>query len=148
VVIRHRLGRVVAFIEIVSPGNNHDEVSLENFCDTVVEAIRSRVNVLVVDLIPPTPRDPVGIHKAIWDHFEPEDPFEPLEARSRVVASYEANGVNTAYVETPAIGEPLPAMPLFIAPGAHILVPLEETYQRAWTDTPNVVRRLVECARL
>jgi hypothetical protein len=102
------------------------------------------VHVLVVDLFPPTTRDPVGIHKAIWDHFEPEDPFEPLEARSRVIASYEADGVNTAYVETPAIGDPLPAMPLFIAPGAHILVPLEETYQRAWTDTPNSVRRLVE----
>ena len=144
VVIRHRLGRVVAFLEIVSPGNKHDEVSLDNFCDKVVEAIRARVHVLVVDLFPPTRRDPVGIHKLIWDHFEPDDPFEPLTQQNRVVASYEADGINTAYVETPAVGEPLPAMPLFIAPGAHIVVPLEDTYQRAWTDTPQSVRRLVE----
>jgi hypothetical protein len=35
-------------------------------------------------------------------------------------------------------------MPLFIAPGAHVLVPLEETYSQAWADTPQAVRRLVE----
>jgi hypothetical protein len=158
VVIRHqsrwpddRLGRVVAFIEIVSPGNKHDEVSLHNFCDNVVAAIRARVHLLVVDLFPPTPRDPVGIdrdsvaiHTAIWDHFEPDDPFEPLSRQNRVLASYEADGVNTAYIETPTVGDPLPAMPLFIAPEAHILVPLEDTYLRAWSDTPQSVRRLVE----
>ena len=144
VVIRHRLGRVVAFIAIVSPGNKPDEVSLHNFCDKVVAAIRARVHVLVVDLFPPTPRDPVGIHKLIWDHFEPDDPFEPLSPRNCVLASYEADGVNTAYIETPAVGEELPAMPLFIAPEAHILVPLEDTYQRAWANTPQSVRRLVE----
>ena len=61
VVIRHQLGRVVAFIEIVSPGNKHDDLSLENFCDKIVEAIRGRVHVLVVDLFPPTCRDPFGV---------------------------------------------------------------------------------------
>lgn len=144
VAIHHRLGRVVAFIEIVSPGNKHDQISLDNFCDKIVEAIRSRVHVLVVDLFPPTRRDPVGIHKQIWDHFEPEEIFELTDPQNRVLASYEADGVNTAFIETVAVGEPLPPMPLFIAPGAHILVPLEETYARTWADTPRAVRSLVE----
>ena len=144
VAIRHRLGRVVAFIEIVSPGNKHDDVSFNNFCDKIAEAIRARVHVLVVDLFPPTTRDPVGIHKPIWDHFDPNDPFALIAPQNRVLASYEADGVNTAFVETVAVGEPLPAMPLFIAPGAHVLVPLEESYLQAWEGTPKSVRRLVE----
>ncbi len=49
----------------------------------------------------------------------------------------------TALVETLAVGDPLPSMPLFIAPGAHIPVPLEDTYSQAWAYTPNSVRRLV-----
>jgi hypothetical protein len=144
VVIRHRLGRVVAVIEIVSPGNKHDDISLEDFCDKIVEAIRGRVHVLVVDLFSPTRRDPFGIHKAIWDHFEDDDPLEVTSSQNRFFASYEADGVNTAYIETLAVGDPLPTMPLFIAPSAHILVPLEDAYMQAWTDTPRSVRRLVE----
>ena len=144
VVIRHRLGRVVAFIEIVSPGNNHDQISIAEFCDKIAEAIRARVHVLVVDLLPPSRRDPHGIHKIIWDHFEEDDPFELTTPQNRAFASYEADGVNTAFIETLAVGEALPAMPLFIAPGTHVLVPLEETYTQAWADTPKTVRRLVE----
>jgi hypothetical protein len=52
--------------------------------------------------------------------------------------------VNTAYIETLAVGDPLPTMPLFIAPAGHILVSLEDTYTQAWTDTPKSVRQLVE----
>ncbi len=144
IAIRHRLGRVVAFIEIVSPGNKHDELALRNFCGKIVEAIRSRIHVLVVDPFPPTRRDPAGIHKAIWDHFEEDDPFELVGDQNRVLASYEADGVNTAFIETVAVGDSLPAMPLFIASGVHVSVPLEEAYDRAWDATPKSVRRLVE----
>ena len=142
--IHHRLGRVVAFIEIVSPGNKHDEVSIENFCDKIAEAIRARIHVLVIDLFPPTRRDPFGIHKRIWDSFEPDELFALTDSQNRTMASYEADGVNTAFIETLGVGETLPKMPLFIAPGSHVLVPLEETYSLAWTDTPKSVRRLVE----
>ena len=76
--------------------------------------------------------------------FEEDDPFELEEKQNRVLASYEADGVNTAYVETLGVGENLPPMPLFIAPGAHVLVPLEETYLRTWDDSPKALRRLVE----
>ncbi len=144
VAIHHRLGRVVAFIEIVSPGNKHDDLAFDNFCNKVVEAIRARVHVLVVDLFPPTRRDPFGIHKQIWNHFEEDEPFELTDSQNRVVASYEADGVNTAFVETVAVGEALPPMPLFIAPNAHVLVPLEESYMQTWIDTPKALRRLVE----
>jgi hypothetical protein len=117
---------------------------MQDFCDKIVEAIRARVHVLVIDLFPPTRRDPFGIHKVIWDHFEEDDPLEVASPQNRFFASYEADGVNTAYIETLSVGDPLPRMPLFIAPAAHILVPLEDTYIQAWTNTPKSVRQLVE----
>jgi hypothetical protein len=144
VVIRHRLGRIVAFIEVVSPGNKHDNNSFQDFCDKIAEAIRGRVNVLVLDLFPPSRRDPFGIHKAIWDHFDEDDPFDLVPPQSRVFVSYEADGVNTAFIETLSVGEAMPPMPLFIEPGLHIPVPLEDSYMQAWTRTPRSVRRLVE----
>lgn len=144
VVIRHHLGRVVSFIEVVSPGNKHDNHSFDEFCTKIIDAIRDGIHVLVVDLFPPTRRDPCGIHKAIWDYFDEDEPFDLAAPQNRVLVSYEADVVNVAYIETLGLKERLPAMPLFIRPGSHVLVPLEEAYMQAWSDTPKSVRQLIE----
>lgn len=142
VVIRHHLGRVVAFIEIVSPGKKDGDRSLAEFVGKIAEAMQQRIHVLVLDLFPPTVRDPFGIHKAIWDQFDRED-FELSPHQNRVFASYESDTSQTAHIETLGLGDKLPDMPLFIATGAHILVPLEESYMQAWEGTPQSVRRQV-----
>jgi hypothetical protein len=49
-----------------------------------------------------------------------------------------------AYVEPVAVGEALPEMPLFLEPGAHVLVPLEESYQSAFAAVPRRWRRVLE----
>jgi hypothetical protein len=142
VTIRHHLGQIVAFIEIVSPGNKDGDRALERFVAKIADAMQQGIHVLVVDLFPPTTRDPAGIHKAIWDQFDREE-FELPTHQNRVFASYESAGVQSAHIETLGLGDPLPDMPLFIAPGAHVLVPLEEVYMNAWEDTPAAVRRQV-----
>jgi len=142
ITIRHHLGRIVAFIEIVSPGNKDGDRALDQFVAKIADAMQQGIHVLVLDLFPPTTRDPAGIHKAIWDQFDRED-FELPSHQNRVLASYESAGVQDAHIETIGLGDPLPDMPLFIAPGAHVLVPLEETYMNAWEDTPAAVRRQV-----
>jgi hypothetical protein len=142
ITIRHHLGRIVAFIEIVSPGNNDGDRALEQFVGKIADAMQQGIHVLVLGLFPPTSRDPAGIHKAIWDQFDRED-FELSRQQDRVFASYESAGEQIAHIETIGLGEPLPDMPLFIAPGAHVLVPLEESYMSAWEDTPAAVRRQV-----
>jgi len=143
ITIRHHLGRVVAFIEIVSPGNKDGKRALEDFVDKIAEAMLEGIHVLVLDLFPPTERDPAGLHKVIWDQFDRED-FELPPNQDRVLVSYEAGPLQTAHIETIGLGDPLPDMPLFIAPGAHVLVPLEETYAIAWEDTPAAVRRQID----
>jgi hypothetical protein len=41
-----------------------------------------------------------------------------------------------AYVEPIAVGDSLPEMPLFFAPGRYVPCPLEATYQTAWEQFP------------
>ena len=43
------------------------------FVEKTIGFLRAGIHVLIVDLFPPTPRDPFGIHKAIWDEIEEED---------------------------------------------------------------------------
>ncbi|MFI5454138.1 MAG: DUF4058 family protein [Isosphaerales bacterium] len=69
VVIRHGRGKVVAIIEIMSPGNKDTRNAIRTFVENAADILNRGVNLLVVDLFPPTLRDPQGIHKAIWDEF-------------------------------------------------------------------------------
>ncbi len=71
--VRHRHGQIVAVVEIVSPGNKGSQSELRAFVEKTADLIQQGVHVLVIDLFPPTKRDPQGLHKAIWDEFEDDD---------------------------------------------------------------------------
>ena len=60
---------------------------------------------------------------------------------------YEADLIVRAFVETVAVGEEHPAMPLFLEPGAHIVVPLETIYQAAFEAVPRHWQRVLESSR-
>jgi hypothetical protein len=53
-----------------------------------------------------------------------------------------------AYVEPAAVGDTLPKMPLFLAPGVHVRVPLEEAYCAAWDASREEMRIAVETGAL
>ncbi len=59
----------MAVIEILSPGNRDSRAALRNFVEKTIGFLRAGIHVLIVDLFPPTPRDPFGIHKAVWDEI-------------------------------------------------------------------------------
>lgn len=139
IVIKHRRGRLVAVIEIVSPGNKNNKNGIATFVGKVVDYLRNGISVVVIDPFPPGPRDPEGIHQRIWDEFV-ELPCEPRPAdKPLTVASYDA-GKLTAYVDMIAVGDPLPDAPLFLAPEWYVNVPLERTYLASWDVTPQVIR--------
>jgi Protein of unknown function (DUF4058) len=142
ITVRHQLGRVVAVIEIVSPGNKSSRAAVESFVEKSVEFLNAGIHLLVIDLFPPTPRDPEGLHKAIWDEFE-DEPFELPANQPLTLVGYDAGSPLTAYIETANVGDPLPSMPVFLAPGAHILAPLEETYAATWAATPEPIREML-----
>jgi hypothetical protein len=143
ITVRHQLGEVVAVIEIVSPGNKSGRAAVRDFVEKAMAFLRAGIHLLIVDLFPPGPRDPHGIHKAIWDEFR-EEPFELPPDQTRTVVGYDAGEPLTAYVETLGVGEALPTGPLFVGPGEHVKVPLEQTYLATWAVTPEPIRELVE----
>jgi hypothetical protein len=142
VAIRDPRGRLVSVIEIVSPGNKASRAKFQDFVDKAVEFIRRGVNVLVIDLLPPTRRDPQGIHKTIWDEIN-EEPFELPSDKRLTLASYAAGIENVAYVEPIAVGDLLPDMPLFLEPDIYIPAPLDATYQTTWSVCPSPLKEAV-----
>lgn len=145
IVVKHKLGRTVAVIEIVSPGNKDSKRAFKEFLEKSLEFIKAGVHLLVIDLFPPTKRDPFGVHRAIWDEFEEEDVlFEFPPGKDRILASYDAGREKAAYVEPIAVGDVLPDMPLFLFEGRHIKVPLEATYQTTWSVLPRELQVIVE----
>lgn len=143
IVVRHHLGRIVAVIEIMSPGNKDGRSAFADFIEKAVEFLRQGIHLLVIDLFPPTPRDPFGVHKAIWDYVIEEDFAFPV-GKDRILASYEMGSTKAAYVEPVGVGDALPDMPLFLAEGMHVKTPLERTYLQAWESSTETVRRAVE----
>lgn len=142
IAIRHALGDVVAVIELVSPGNKSSRAGLQSFVDKSVALLRRGIHLLAVDLFPPSPRDPQGIHAAIAEAFGDDDFALPAETPLTLV-SYRAAGAITAYIECAAVGRPLPEMPLFLTPDAHVPTPLEATYQATWDACPAAIRELL-----
>ena len=145
VVVRHTMGKVVAVIEIVSPGNKESLHALRSFVQMAEEFLRQGINLLIVDLFPPSRRDPEGIHKALWDHIR-DEPFTLPADKPLTLASYDAGPPITAYVETVAVGDELPLVPLFLARGEYIQIPLATTYETTWKVCPGPLKEAVEQA--
>jgi hypothetical protein len=141
--IHHPLGDVVALIEIVSPGNKDTRHAIRSFVDKAGAFLRAGVHLVIVDLFPPSARDPQGIHKAIFDEFQ-DQPFALPSDKSLTLVSYQAGPDIVAYIEPIAIGQAMPDMPLFLTPEAHVLTPLESTYQATWAVCPAPIRELVQ----
>jgi hypothetical protein len=143
ITIRHSLGRVVCVIEIVSPGNKHSITALRSFVEKSVDFLDNGVNLLIVDLFPPSARDPQGIHKAIWDEIE-DSPFEFDANQPLTLVAYVAGLPKTAHVEPIAVGELMPDMPAYLDEDHYVPVPLEATYMEAWKSCPEDMREVVE----
>lgn len=143
VAVRYRHGDVVAVVEIVSPGNKGSKAEFKAFIDKSAALIRHKIHLVVIDLFPPTKRDPQGIHKATWDEFEEEEFTLPAN-QPLVVASYDAGPPQVAYVETLGVGNPLPEMPLFLRPEIYVPAPLEATYQTTWSVFPKALKGILE----
>ena len=134
-VVRRRAGRrPVAVIELVSAGNKSSVAEIERFVGKVVSAVRHGLHVLVVDLHPPTARDPDGIHGLIGAELGDGyllDPAKPL-----TFVSYLADDPPVVYLDPRAVGDPVPDMPLFLDPGHYVNVPLAATYENTFGGFP------------
>lgn len=135
--------RIVAMIEILSPGNKSNKRNLRSFLDKSLAALTKGIHLLLVDLQPPTKRDPQGIHGLIWGELN-DTPYNAPPDKPLTLAAYSAGRPKKAYVEPIAVGDVLTDMPLFLAPRHYVAVPLEVTYQAAWRGVPRRWRTVLE----
>jgi hypothetical protein len=142
--VRHASGdRVVAVLEVVSPGNKASTHALRSFVEKTWQLLDAGIHLLIIDLFPPSPRDPQGIHGAIWSEIE-DDGFRLPPDQQLTLVAYSAGELKRAFIEPAAVGGRLPPMPLFFQPERYVLVPLEETYCAAFNAVPNRWRAVLE----
>ncbi len=149
IVVVHRASddRIMAIIELISPGNKTTSAGVKRLIEKVTGLIHEGIHVLLVDVLPGTAHAPESLHESIWHNMQPSsveqgnDPKKPLKA-----VSYEcslASGCN-AYIEDFAIGDAIPTMPLFLLPEHFLNTPLEETYNSAFAAMPLRWRTVIE----
>lgn len=144
IVIRHTSRhQIIAVIEIVSSGNKTSKRRLRAFVEKAEQLLIAGIHLLVIDLFPPSKRDPQGIHKAIWDEFMDNDFTLPPDKPLTLAAYIGGVGVE-CFVQPVAVGSLLPAMPLFLTPERYVETPLEETYRSAWEAVPLFWREVLE----
>jgi hypothetical protein len=144
---RHVSGdRIVAMVEVVSPGNKASRAALRAFCTKAAEVLENQIHLLVLDLNAPGKRDPEGIHGAIWEEIAGEEYAAPRD-KPLTLASYEAGLRLRAYAVHVAVGDALPDMPLFLQTDQAVNVPLETTYTAAFAAQPLRWRRVLEAAK-
>jgi hypothetical protein len=143
ITVRHPDGAVVAVIEVVSPGNKDSSHAVKSFVRKAVAFLHAGVHLLIVDLFPPSRRDPQGVHKLIWDRVRDEEFALPADKPLTLVA-YSAGRAITGYIEPVAVGQPLPDMPIFLTPDRYVPCPLEATYQASWEAYPLALRAALE----
>lgn len=144
VVVRHvSRDRVVAMIEIISPGNKAARNPLQAFLHKTAELLDNGVHLLIVDLFPPGRRDPDGMHGEIWQEIAGEE-YRLPSGKPLTLAAYEAGDLIRAYVVHTDFRETLPDMPLFLEPGLTVTAELEMTYNAAFTELPQRWKRVLE----
>src|SRR5262245_39956758 len=98
-VIRHTSGdRIIALIEILSPGNKAAQYPFRSLLAKAIGALEQGIHLMLIDLFPPTPRDPRGLHSALWEALGGA-PFQAPDGEPLMVASYYAARPPVAFLE-------------------------------------------------
>jgi hypothetical protein len=143
VVVRHISGhRVVAHIEIVSPRNKDRRTSAEEFVAKGREAIDAGIHLTVIDLFPATRAARRGLAPGIWRKYD-RVPLVAPPGQPLCVASVRSTARPDGFFKFLAVGEELPAFPLFLTDTLSASLPLADTYAAAFAGSPPYLRELL-----
>ena len=135
--------KIVAIIEVVSPGNKHSGLAFNKFREKVHFLIERGIQILIIDLFPPGTFDPEGISRGLQIESESIVPRttkdEPLSFISLRVSDHVSG-----FVELGSVGKDAPTMPLFLNSERYVNVPLNDSYAEAWTSLPRPWQELLE----
>jgi hypothetical protein len=135
---------VVAMVAMASPGDSQN--GLTAFVRKAREALAAGIHLLLIDLFPPSLRNPQGIHGAVSGEDRDAD-LALAENKPLTCVAYFGGSRAEAFVELVAVGEAWPDMALFLMRERYVPVPLEATYQTAWDGMPAYWRELLTTPR-
>jgi hypothetical protein len=127
--------KLMSVVELLSPCIKNTLMANTQFIKKVTAFLRNGVHVSIIDPIVPTSVVPHGIHTAIWNDYG-DSKWELSASEPLAVITYECNVDTEFYLEPFAVGMNIPTMPVFLIPGGHFEVPLEETYNDAFQAVP------------
>jgi hypothetical protein len=134
---------VVAWIELISPSNKDRKANVAQFAKKITAALNIGLHGLLLDVLPPGPADPQGMHAAVWKRCA-RDEYSLPKNRPQCMTSYVADEVVEAYIKPLAVGDEIPTMPLFVDVGWYVNVPLETTYMQAYAGMPRFWQDVLE----
>ncbi|MEM6313538.1 MAG: DUF4058 family protein [Planctomycetota bacterium] len=143
--VRHESGdRLVAIIELTSPGNKDRRSAVEDFVAKAADAVAARVNVSIIDLFPPRRFDePGGLCGAVAEGVHC-GVIELNDDTPLCTAGIDADHPPTLYGDPLAIGDELPELPVFLRPGRYVTASLAETYAAAYDAVPSKWKKVLD----
>lgn len=125
--------KLVAVVELVSPGNKSRPAAVDAFASKCELLLSDGVHLVIVDLLT-APRD--NLHNPIMARVQgpPHDlcPSVPYSVGYRVIQDEDGASRKVtvdAWVRPMPVGEPLPAVPLFVHPDEFVEIDLEKVYE-------------------
>ncbi|MBI4600997.1 MAG: DUF4058 family protein [Planctomycetes bacterium] len=137
--------RVVAVIELVSPGNKESRTKVTQLLDKALGYLELGVHLLVIDVLKPTNLVPNGFHGLICEALGHQPPaLSP--GMDRQVVSYQVreSGYPRAHLVQVRLGDSLSEMPLYLLPRRFLRLPLERTYGDAFLLMAEKYREILE----
>ena len=146
ITVRHAEGRrLVAVIELVSPGNKAKAAAIRGLVEKSAALLANGIHLSIIDVFPNPPRLPRGFGGAIWRSIRgAEAEYAPKFSRTHAAFAARDGGGCVAQFQSSEVGSPLPRLPLYLTERGCILLPLEETYQAAWAGYPKPLRPALE----
>ena len=146
IAVRHAEGRrLVAVIEVVSPGNKANNEAIRSLVGKSVALLESGIHVSIIDVFPNPRRLPQGFGGAIWRSVRrAKADYAPKSSRTHSAFAARDRGACLAQFQSSEVGSPLPMLPLYLTENRCIKLPLEATYQTAWAGYPALLRPMLE----
>ena len=146
IAVRHTEGRrLVAVVELVSPGNKAKAEAIRSLVDKSVALLDNGIHLTLIDVFPNPPRLPRGFGGAVWRTVRrAEAKYVPKFSRTHSAFAAQAGGGCLAQFQSSEVGADLPPLPLYLTENGCVALPLEATYRTAWAGYPRALRPALE----
>jgi hypothetical protein len=123
--------RLVAAVEIVSPGNKDRPESRRMFVSKCMGLLRERVSIIIVDVV--TTRTANLYAELMADLGQPDSTLgaEPLSAAACRLTEHSNEWRLEAWPQALRLGQPLPTQPLWLTTDLAVPLELEESYEQS-----------------